>query len=113
MPAINPGEVAITLGGEEFVLKSTLGAAKTVNRLLNGFRGAYERLQQSDFEAYAIIICAGAGLTTSADIEAMTQRVFDAGIIESSVGEPLTKFVALLANGGRDSSAKEPAGAGK
>lgn len=96
MPAVNQGEVEITLAGEPHVLRSTLRAAKEVSASAGGFIGAYQRLAAFDFGTYVAIVAAGLGKRAS-EVE---QMVYETGI--APLSEPLSRFVQLLANGGKE-----------
>lgn len=92
----NQGEVEIVLDGETHVLRSTLRAAKEVSASAGGFIGAYQRLATFDFSTYVAIVAAGLGKKVS-DVEG---KVYATGIAPLSA--PLSRFVQLLANGGKE-----------
>lgn len=97
---VNSGEITISLDDDKVVLRSTLRAAKAVSAGQGGFVGALQRISQFELAAYVSVVAAGSGRNEK-EIE---DAVFSAGI--QSLAEPLTKYVALLMNGGRDPNAK-------
>lgn len=101
-------EVEITIKGKSETLRCTLKAAKTVNALAGGFQGALARLAAMDQEAYFQIVAAGLGKKPM-DVE---QSVYEAGL--TTLTEPLTNFVIMLANGGKPLvAAEETSGEGE
>lgn len=94
-----PGEVQIELDGETVTLKPTLRAAQMVNASLNGFRGAFESIARFDLDAFALVVAAGLGKTTQAELDEVAEKVFRTGLV--SLSDPLTKYAAMLSNGGR------------
>lgn len=101
-------EVDITLKGKPETLRCTLKAAKTVNALAGGFQGALARLANMDQDAYFLIVAAGLN-KRPVDVE---QAVYESGL--TTLTEPLSNFVLLLANGGRPlAAAEETSGEGE
>lgn len=101
-------DVEITLRGKSETLRCTLKAAKAVNALAGGFQGALARLANMDQEAYFQIVAAGLGKKPM-DVE---QAVYEAGL--TTLTEPLTSFVIMLANGGKPLvAAEETSGEGE
>lgn len=99
---VNEGEVIIELDGEPVILKCTLLAAKTVNAALDGFVGAFRRVQQFDLEAFGLIVAVGMGKKIPADLNDITEKVYATGM--RNLSDDVTKFLTLLSNGGRESS---------
>ena len=100
MPSDN--EVEITLGDTAYTLKPSLRAARLVSAM-DGFVGAYQRLQRFDFATFVAIIAAGLPQRSPADMKALEEEVFATGV--DPLFEPLTKFVNMLMSGGRDPAA--------
>lgn len=99
---VNEGEVIIDLDGEPVILKCTLLAAKTVNAALDGFVGAYQRVQRFDLDAFGLIIAAGMGKKIPGDLNDITEKVYATGM--RGLSDDVTKFLNLLSNGGREAA---------
>ena len=108
MPAINEGEVAVTLDGEEVVLRSTFQAAKTISKGMGGYTEAIRRVAAADQTAYAAIIAAGARRKHD---DALEEAVYKTGL--GDLAGPLVEYLVLLQNGGRDPSKAGDAPAGE
>lgn len=110
MSRVTAGEVAITLNGEERILKPTLGAATRVNKAFDGYQNANRRVAALDLEAYVFIIRQGLGLADG-DEKDLREHVWRAGV--TNLSGPVATYVAILANGGRpldDQPSEESAG---
>lgn len=118
MAAANQGEVEIELGGGKYVLRPTLQAAKTVNKVFGGFTAALRELMAFNFDAYVAVIAAGLGKTPNQFLEensenkiTVEEAVYQTGI--EALNEPASKFVGYLTNGGRDPNEKKDATPGE
>jgi hypothetical protein len=95
-------EVEITLNGKTETLRCTLRAAKRVN-LLGGFAEVLRKLAVFDFDAYVGVVASG--LNKAPD--AIEDAVYQTGTV--ALLEPLSNYVKLLANGGRELATQETA----
>ena len=95
------GDVSITLDGKPFVLRSTLGAAETVNAAFGSFTAAYERVGKFDFSAFVVIIAAG----TDKPTKEIKSAVFKNGMTD--LVKPISEYLTLLSNGGRPATEAE------
>lgn len=101
MSKITSGEVVISLDGEERTLRPTLNAATRINSQFGGFAGALGQIQALNLEAMTYIVRQGLG-ASDAEAKGLREQVYQAGVLEM-VG-PLSRYVMLLANGGKLSS---------
>lgn len=95
-------DIELTLDGETVVLRPTLEAAITVDEQLGGFVEAFRQVGAFKLSAYVVIVAAGLGRRPN---EVKTQ-VYNTGL--ASLAVPVTHYVTLLSNGGR-----QPEEAGK
>lgn len=103
------GTVDITLDGETYTLKPTLGAVRTIETYFGGLRGASQALNALSIDGCAVIIAGGAGLTGKA-AEAVAEQVWQAGVIDVSI--QLNAYLAALYNPkGPDAGKEKPAAA--
>jgi hypothetical protein len=108
MGAVNQGEVAITVDGEEMILRSSLLAAKTINANFGSFGEAYQRIAKMDLAAYVAIVAAGVGAKGTP--KGLDDQIYQTGM--PSLVEPLTEYLNLLANGGRSPAPAKDADTG-
>lgn len=111
--AIGAGNVVVTLDGEDYTLKPTPYAIKTLSAQYNGMSGCLDALRRMDMNAFINVLCIGAGLKGQAVKEA------EPVICRTPMGDlvgPLVEYVAVLMNGGRplddDASEEEEADEG-
>lgn len=102
------GTVDITLDGETYTLKPTLGAVRTIEAHFGGLRGASQALNALSIDGCAVIIAGGAGLTGKA-AEAVAEQVWQEGVLE--VATQLNAYLVALYNprgaqSGKDQPAK-------
>jgi hypothetical protein len=104
---VNAGEIEIELGGGRYVLRSSLGAHKAVNMAFGGFVAALRELQNFNSDAYVAVVAAGLGKKSNSFLEPEAEKkitieeaVYEAGL--EYLNKPLSKFVGLLLNGGRE-----------
>lgn len=96
---LSEGEVRISnKSGESMTLRCTPRAAKDVNAAFGSFMEALRRVETIDYAACNAIVTAGSG-KPRAEVE---NFVFDVGI--ANMVAPLSRYVVLLVNGGRDPS---------
>lgn len=98
--SIGEGNVTIELGGQEMVLKPSLGAAMAISAL-GGNRGISEVLQRVvhyDVETVVKVIQAGLGNNA----RELPDLVYKAGL--SVLVPKLVTYITNLTNGGRDMS---------
>ena len=55
------GNVEITLGGQDYVLRPTLNAAQQLSRLNGGIRGTIDAVARMDFDVVVRVITLGLG----------------------------------------------------
>ena len=89
------GTVTVKLGEEEFTLQPTLKAVRAIESRLGGLRGASQTINAVSVEGCAIILAAGAGLEGK-EADAVTEKVWQAGVLEVSV--QLNKYLVALYN---------------
>jgi hypothetical protein len=93
----NPGEVGITIAGQEMTLRSSLLAAKTINTHFGSFGEAYQQIAKLNLAAYVAVIATGIGAKGMP--KDLDEQVFQTGL--PTLVEPLTEYLNLLVNGGR------------
>jgi len=101
------GNVEITLGGQDYVLRPTLNAAQQLSRLNGGIRGTIDAVARMDFDVVVRVITLGLGpqsgrpgLLKDKDIP---ELVWSSGLTDDS-GALLARcieYLHVLANGGR------------
>lgn len=89
-------EVTFKLNGRDEILKPTLRAARIINSSAGGFTEAFKKIGEFNLETYVAIIAAGLNKRPS-DIE---DAVYKTGL--TNLAEPCSKFISILANGGKD-----------
>jgi len=101
LPALDEGEVAITLGDTVRILTPSVGAARGVNSQFGNFVKAQSELFSMNFDAYVHVV--RIGLNLKADdkdaIRRIERQVYEAGV--QNLVKPLVEYVGILANGGR------------
>lgn len=95
----NMGEVEITLAGKKLTLRCSLRAARTVSGMSGGFMEAYRRIAGYDMATYVALVAAGLDKRGEAAV-GIEEQVYDTGL--EALMAPLTKYVGLLMNGGRE-----------
>ncbi|WP_322614207.1 hypothetical protein [Pseudomonas sp. BIC9C] len=101
------GTVDITLDGETYTLKPTLGAVRAIEAHFGGLRGASQAINALSVDGCAVIIASGAGLTGKAS-EAIPEQVWQEGVLEVSV--KLNAYLVALYNPkGTDPGKQQPA----
>lgn len=89
-------------------LRTTLGAARAVNKRFGSYVDALQRVQAMDLEAYIFIVAVGRD-KRPLDVE---DDVYNTGL--SDLVSPLVDYVSLLYTGGKPAKpAKEGDGAGE
>ena len=101
--SLGAGNVAITLDGEEAVLRPSLKAAQTLSRQADGLMGAIERVTRFDLDTLISVIALG----VDKPAKEVAEAVWRTGV--SELAPHAIKFLGILANGGRpaDSSGGE------
>lgn len=92
---LGAGNVAITLDGEDVVLRPTLKAAQTISRQTGGIIGAIEAVSRFDFDVLASVIALG----LDRPVKDVVDDVWRTGV--SELAPRAIKFLGILANGGR------------
>jgi hypothetical protein len=102
------GNVLITISGTQSNLRCSLAAAKSVNARFGSFTDALRRVAAHDLSAITYIVAAGLGKCDDIeDIEKVEAKVYETG--SRSFIDPVTRYIALLANGGRLPAKKDGA----
>lgn len=101
------GTVDITLDGETYTLKPTLGAVRAIEAHFGGLRGASQAINALSVDGCAVIVASGAGLTGKA-AEGIPEQVWQAGVLEVSV-QLNAYLVALYNPKGADAGKAQPA----
>lgn len=96
--------VEIEMGDKIYALRPKLGVMRAVSRLQGGFVGVLRKINDRDYDTMANIICLGTGATSKAATEEAEEAIFAHGIDE--LVKPLTRYVLVLMNGGRDPDLK-------
>jgi hypothetical protein len=96
--APNAGDIPITLGGEEHVLKPTLEACIGISNLKGGLTAAVARCHALDFDTICEIVALGLGATSGAQKKLIREGVYSAGLI--NVSTECILFIRTVANGG-------------
>lgn len=103
------GTVDIKLGDETYTLTPTLGAVRAIEAHFGGLRGASQAINALSIVGCAVIIAGGAGLNGK-DAEAVTDLVWQAGVLDVSV-QLNAYLVALYNPKGPDAGKEKPAAA--
>lgn len=101
------GTVTVTLGDEKITLQPTLKAVRAIESRFGGLRGASQTINALSVEGCAIILAAGAGLEGK-DAEALTEKVWQEGVLE--VSTQLNAYVVALYNPRGVNKGKDQAG---
>jgi hypothetical protein len=102
--SIGAGNIEITLDGEKVVLRPTLRAAQTISKQNGGIMSAVQAVANFDFETITSVIALGLNLTGSVRVNEVAEKVYTTGLVD--LVEPVTKYLTVLANGGRSTEAK-------
>ncbi|TPM39378.1 hypothetical protein FJ951_27105 [Mesorhizobium sp. B2-2-3] len=100
-PQLGAGDVDIVLEGETFTLRPTLKAAQAISRQAGGIMGALRGLANLDLDVATSIVADGLGKKPS-EVE---ETVWRTGI--ANLNADLTRFVMIVANGGRPPTDKD------
>lgn len=106
------GDVKITLGGEDLVLKATLNAGLTISRLAGGIRGAMEKVIAMDLDTITTVVTVGLGQEEAKRLKNIDRLVFENGLTDAQGGLPgkCIEFLANLARGGRPADSDDAEG---
>lgn len=107
MSKLCAGIVRLTLCGEDFEMSATSRAIMRISDEFGGITGALTQVQKVDFRAAVKIIKYG----LNAD-DALAKRLDDLVFAEGIMNQiaPLTRFLMLLANGGREPKGEDDKG---
>lgn len=97
--SLGAGNVDIELDGDTVVLKPTLNAIQAISRQSEGIMGAVRKVGQFDFDMIVLVIGLGTNTTDRKDQRDLAERVFATGLAD--LVEPVTRYLSILANGGR------------
>lgn len=96
---VRPGEVKLTLDGDEVTLVPSAIALLTLSRKHGGLVGLSRALQNMEVDAFVDVIAAAVPGITAEQKKNLPEVVFAAGIVDLSA--PLNVFLGNLARGGR------------
>lgn len=98
---LGAGNVEFKLDGEQLTLRPSLRAAQAISRQGGGIRAVLRSISDLDFDMITYIIAVGLG-KKPAEVE---DAVYRTGLPD--LVDPVTTFVAVIANGGRLSKGGE------
>ena len=103
-PSLGAGDVEITILDNEYKLKPTLLAAKTLDKDFGGGMGAINRISQFDLGAVTKLIKVGLGLTDNGaskfgDGLGLEEAVYKTGVM--TLAAPCIRYVHVILNGGK------------
>lgn len=102
---LSTGEVSITLGGRERVLRPTLDAARKINSKFGGITPVYNQFIQQDIEALIFVLAAGIDAKRlEKTIDEIAPQVFSGGLFQT-YGQPALRFLRNISAGGKDADA--------
>ena len=90
--------MTVTIDDEDYTLKPTPHAIKTLSAQYDGLSGCLERLRRMDMNAFINVFNVGA------QIKGQAAKELEPAICRTPMGEligPLVEYVAVLMNGGR------------
>lgn len=105
MSKITAGQVAITLGDQEYMLKPTLDAMQKISNQLGGLAGARQAIVGQNLQGIVAIITHGANVP-SGPARGLPDKVFREGLTDPLL-VPLLEYIGLLQNGGRPPEADD------
>lgn len=115
-PDPGAGDLVLTLGGEEIVLRCTPACAIMLSRQpgsiagVGGTDGVIQRVGGLDMDTMAVVIRAGLGLSGNA-VPKIDEWIFDFGLTE--MRDELRVFISGLINSGTRKAPKDPAPPGE
>lgn len=99
-PKLGVGDVPITLGDREVVLKPSLHAIMTISRTTGGIVGAIQRVGNLDFETVALVVTLGLGMSgNSREVRELPEKIYQSGIM--GLVPDVIRYLTILSNGGR------------
>lgn len=104
------GDVQIELGGEEVILKPSLHATLQLSRQQGGIVGAINKVGQLDMDTFVAAISLGLNLKNTRDQRDLAEKVYKTGMVD--LVAPVTKYLTILANGGKPPRESEDADEG-
>jgi hypothetical protein len=100
-------DVSVKLAGADYDLRVSLKAATAISRQFGGMNNAFSALGRADLDTYTFIIKAGLAPEAQRELSDndvdVADAVWRAGM--DNLAEPLSRYVSLLRNGGRDPEA--------
>lgn len=100
MSKIN-SDIAVSLDGKDFTLRSSLKAATAISQRFGGLNEAFAALSRAQIDAYVFIIRAGLPKDEAKQLgDDLPEAVWRTGL--DSLAEPVARFVNRLRNGGRE-----------
>lgn len=100
--------ITVTVGDDIYELKPTLAAVRSINAALGGLRPALQRIRDIDYDAFAAVIVAGAGLKLkAAQATALVEAVWQSPN-RMDIGSAAVDYLLVLLNGGSAPTEVEP-----
>lgn len=106
------GDISITLGDKDYVLRPTLEAALALSRQAGGIRAAITRVLELDLDVIIAVIRAGIGREAGKELRNLDRVIYEHGLLDAQ-GQLVARcveFLTNLARGGRPASADEDSG---
>lgn len=110
MSDLSPAVVEINLDGEPVTLRCTLEAAIGINDHFGGLMTAHQQVLGGNLGALAVIVRHGGGFEQK-QLGELRAKVFRTGTIKLLA--PLTQYVALLMQGGKEAGEDANKGEGQ
>jgi len=107
---VRPGQVTITLDGDEVTLVPSANALLALSRKHGGLVGLSRALQNMEVDAFVDVIATSVPGITAEQKKNLPEVVFAAGIV--GLSDPLSVFLGNLARGGKPESATAGEGEG-
>lgn len=108
---LGAGNVEVELWGEIVTLRPTLRAAQTLSKQNGGLMAAVQAVGRFDLEVMTSVIALGLNVTAPREVNDLAERVWSTGMAE--LVEPVSRFLTILANGGRPVDEKTDGGEGE
>jgi hypothetical protein len=107
---LGAGNVEIELDGEKVTLKPSLRVAQTISRNASGISGAMDAVNRFDFDMVVGVIALGLNIS-GREADALPAKVYETGM--TNLVGPVSRFLAIVANGGREPSLTDGGEEGK
>ena len=101
------GDITVTLGDQELVLRPSLDAALTLSRQAGGIRLAINKVLDMDLDTIVAVIRLGVGREEAKRLKNLDRLIYENGLLDAQ-GELVTRCIEYLSNlarGGRPADA--------